>query len=176
MARNKNYGKPSYHRNYRLRRVRMAAAIGAGALASVDVQSGVLGDPTEDKLRVISVEFAYAWGGKQPADDGCQFGLAHSDYSAAEIEECLEAQGAIDLGDKLAQEQSNRLVREIGIMSGGDSAAGGIMFNDGRPVKTRLNWLLAAGDQLQLWIRNSSAVIWTTGSTVSVTGNLWVKD
>lgn len=163
-------------RNFNLRRVRVNASIGAGALAPVTVTSGSMTDAVSDPMRFISLHASYAWGGKQVADDGCTFGVAHSDYTAAEIEECLEETGAMDIGDKIAQEKANRLVREIGQISGGDSAAGGIMFNDGKPVKTRLNWFMSTGDSLQLWIRNASGVVWTTGSTITIAGNLWVKD
>ncbi len=156
----------------------MAASVGLGALAAADVVSGVIGDPAEDKLRFISLNASYSWANKTDIDDGCEFGLAHSDYTAAEIEECLEAQGAIDLGDKVAQEQANRLVRSIGTISGpsAPAAAGGIQWNDGRQHKVRLNWLMAAGDQLQLWMRNGSSAVYTTGSSITAQGDLWVKD
>ncbi len=163
-------------RRFNLRRVRVTASVGAGALASLDVTAGAVGSAVADKVRFISVKFAYALSGAQVEDDSYEFGLAHSDYTAAEIEECLESQTAIDLGDKVAQERANRLVRVIGTFGSVRSAAGGSMFNDGRPVKTKLNWLMAAGDNLQLWIRNGSAVIYTTGSTITITGDLWVKD
>ncbi len=130
-------------------------------------------------MRFMSVNASYAWsdlaGG---ADDACTFGFAHSDYSAAEVEECLEAGATMDLGNKVAQEQANRLVRQIGTISGPSAGVGssGFSFNDGKPIKTRLNWLMAIGDRLNLWIRNSSGVIWTTGSSVTIVGDLWVKD
>ncbi len=148
-----------------------------GALASLTVVLGALTAQVSDKLRVISIRATYTWADIQAViDDGLTFGLAHSDYSAAEVEECLEANTAIDLGDKVAQERANRLVREIGAISGQVDIGGGLMFNDGRPVKTRLNWLLAAGDQLNIWVRNSSGVVWTTGSEIVTSGEIWVKD
>ncbi len=154
----------------------MAASGTVGALASTDVASSVIGDPAEDKLRFISLNASYSWTGKTTVDDALEFGLAHSDYTASEIEECLESQGSIDLGDKIAQEQANRLVRTIGTISGDATQAGGVPFNDGKQIKTRLNWLMAAGDQLQLWVRNGSAIVYSVGSNVSVVGELWVKD
>ncbi len=112
------------------------------------------------------------------ADGGFEFGVAHSDYSAAEIEESLEASGAIDVGDKVAQEQSNRLVRTIGTISpsGIDTIGGEVGFLGGRPVKTRLNWLLSIGDTLQAWVRNSTGTVYTTGSSLGWGGDMWVKD
>ncbi len=142
----------------------------------MDVASGVLIGPFLNKLRVVSVIAAYSWTGNQPEDDSMEFGIAHGDYTAAEIEECLESQGSVDFGDKIEQERANRLVRSIGIITGGEAAAAGGAFNDGKPVKTRLNWLLTEGESTVMWVRNGSGVIYTTGSNLVVSGDMWVKD
>ncbi len=171
--------KPRKRRTFNLRKVRIASSTSIGALATLDVTSGTITNAPTDKIRFISVDLAYSWSDKTPADDGLEFGLAHGDYSAAEIEECLEAQSAIDVGDKTEQERADRLVRTVGIISGGGdgvAAAGGSVFNDGKPMKTKLNWLMGAGDQLQVWVRNGSATVYTTGGSILTQGNLWVKD
>ncbi len=174
----KNYGKKSYHKNYRLRKVRIAASAALGALATKDVVVSAITSAVADKLRLISVNFSYTWVDIAAAvDGGMEFGLCHSDYSAAEVEECLEAANSIDLGDKVTQEQANRLVRSIGSMSSVSAATGQeAVFNDGRKMKTRLNWLLSAGDTLNVWMRNGSGIVYTTGSSIEIQGELWVKD
>ncbi len=114
---------------------------------------------------------------QQITDDGLQFGFAHSDYTAAEIEECLENTASMDLGDKIAREQADRWVRVIGAFNGlATAAGGGVQFNDGKPVKINLNWLMAAGDTLNMWMRNSSGTVYLTGSSIATQGSLWVKD
>ncbi len=165
-------------RRFTLRKVRIASSPDVGALAAGDVTAVAITNATADKLRFITLDASYTWADiQQITDDGMTFGLAHSDYSAAEIEECLESFTAIDLGDKVAQERSNRLVREIGTFSSVTSAAGsGAQFNDGKPVKTKLNWLMSAGDQLNIWFRNGSGIVYVDGSSVTVNGTLWVKD
>ncbi len=163
----------------RPRKVRLAASIAAGALTAGDVTFNALTAVATDSYRLLSVKNSYSWTDIQAViDDGLEFGLAHSDYSAAEIEECLESQASIDLGDKVAQEQANWLVRSLGRISSNGVAAGGgsIPFNEGRPLKTKLNWKMSTGDSLSLWIRNGSGVVWTTGSEVSVIGDFWVID
>ncbi len=161
-----------------MRQVRINAAVTVGALASLTVVKGVIHASSTNMFRVISLNCSYSWSGIAAAiDDGMEFGIAHSDYTAAEIEECLEASGAIDQGDKVAQEQANRLVRSIGIMSGsGPIVDGQRSFNEGRKQRTKLNWLLGIGDTLVLWMRNGSGVVWTTGSTALVAGDMWIKD
>ncbi len=156
-----------------LRKVNQVSRVTPGALASGVPVTQALHTAAADKLRVISVNHSFAWIDKAAADEGAEFGYAHSDYTAAEIEECLEAFTSIDLGDKIAQEQANRLVRSVGTIAG--DASGG-RFADGRKVKTRLNWLLAAGDAIHLWVRNSSGTVWITGSEILVNGEMWVKD
>ncbi len=102
--------------------------------------------------------------------------MAHSDYTAAEVEECLEAQTAINPGNKVGQEQANRLVRSVGTVAGQGLAGASLGFNDGKPVKTKLNWHMAIGDALNVWIRNGSQVVYTTGSALRVQGTIWIKD
>ncbi len=164
-------------RRFDLRKVRVHAKSAAGALATLDVITNAIINASTDTYRLMSIIASYSWVDIAAAiDDGCTFGLAHSDYTAAEVEECLEAIAAINRGDKIAQEQSNRLVREIGSIESVDVALGSRVFNDGRKLKTKLNWFMSIGDQLNLWIRNASGVVWTTGSSVAVDGNIWIKD
>lgn len=165
-------------RAFNLRRVRVSATVATGALAAADVIVAAVTAAVTDPLRIMSVNLTYNWAAIAAlADDGLEFGLSHSDYSAAEVEECLEQSGSIDLGSKIAQEQANRLVRSIGLISGSVTTInGGLMFNDGRQLKTKLNWRMSSGDTLNLWIRNGSGVIWTTGGAVVCQGDMWVKD
>ncbi len=166
-------------RRFNLRKVRINSSLSIGALASADVVAAAVTNATSNTLRFMSLIASYSISNLAATiDDAFTFGCAHSDYSAAEIEECLEAGGSMDIGDKIAREQADRLVREIGTISGsaGTPVAGGVQFNDGRPVKTRLNWLMAIGDTLQLWVRNGSGTVYTTGNNLTISGNLWVKD
>ncbi len=171
----KNHGRR--RRRFNLRKVRVAQGFGVGALAALDVVSGAITDAATDPYRLVTADLAYKLVDLGAAiDDGQEFGLAHSDYTAAEIEECLEAQTSIDLGNKLAQEQANRLVRTVGVLTGDAIASGGKFFMDGQPVKVKLNWRMSSGDTLNLWIRNASSIIWSSGAAMTALGNLWIKD
>ncbi len=166
-------------RKFNLRKVTINTAVAAGALAAGDVIGGAVTASAVETYRLMSVDCSYNWSNIGAIiDDGATFGLAHGDYTDAEIEECLEATGSIDLGDKLAQEKTNRLVRSIGTISnsGALAAAGGASFADGRRVKTKLNWEFQTGKTLTLWIRNASATVWTTASSVTMAGDIWIKN
>ncbi len=164
-------------RKFNLRRVRVNSFITVGALASGDVTEGSITASVSNPLRIMSANLTYALTDLGAAiDDGQEFGLSHGDYTAAEVEEALEASAGINLNDKIGNEQANRLVRVIGTLVGDPVADGSKTFNDGRPKKTKLNWYIGIGQTLALWIRNSSDTVWTTGAGLSVTGDLWVKD
>lgn len=168
--------KPVRRRRFNLREVRIAGSTAPGALASLDVISSAMTAVATDTYRLITIKMSYAWNDTAAAiDDGAQFGVSHSDYTDAEVEECLEASTAIDLGDKVAQERANRLVRQIGLFGGAATAAAGQQFNDGRPVKTKLNWKMGIGDQLNLWVRNSSGTVWSAGSALVFNGSIWIQ-
>ncbi len=168
-------------RRFSLRKVKVAASMSIGALAALDVVTAAGTSSTTNTLRVMSVDCAYAISDLQAqADDSFQFGWVHSDYSAAEIEEALEATLSMDIGNLVeSRERAQRLVREIGILNPTGliaSGGGGFSFRHGERVKTRLNWALAIGDTLNLWVRNASGVIYTTGTSLVANGDLWVKD
>ncbi len=108
------------------------------------------------------------------------FGVAHSDYTDAEIQEVIDATASWNEGDKVAQEVAKRQVRKIGILvNSPDGAATGVTtFNDGRKLKTKLNWILLQGQTLRLWAFNmgTSAIV-TTVPVLTAEGkaHLWPK-
>ncbi len=169
--------KKKGRRKFNLRRVRINTQTQCGALATQDLIAAAMINTSANKYRIITVKASYSWVNiAAVADDGMTFGLAHSSYTDAEIEECLEAVTSIDIGNKVAQEQANRLVREIGAIESVDVVSGSRVFNDGRLTSTKLNWLIGIGDTVQLWVRNASGTVWTTGSALFVNGSIWVKD
>ncbi len=107
------------------------------------------------------------------------FGVAHSDYSDAEIEAVIENAGSWDTGDKVQQEIAKRLVRQIGVFaSSGLDAVHDQVVNDGKPIKTKLNWMLQTGDTLKMWVFNrSGSALATTVPVLKADGhaNLWQR-
>ncbi len=106
-------------------------------------------------------------------------GVAHSDYTAAEIEAWIENTGSWSEGDLVSQEVAKRKIRKVGIF---DDMVGGAaeinVLNEGRPIRTKLNWILTTGQSLQLWAYNlGTASFATTDPTVDVQGivHLWPR-
>ena len=127
----------------------------------------------DDATLVSSIVGKWAIEGLTAGEGPIEVGVAHGDYTLAEIEEYLENTGSWNESDKVqSREVARRLVRSVGILSSDED-----MINDGKPVKTKLNWLLNEGQTLDLWAYNISTGQLTTGAIVHLTGhaNLWPK-
>lgn len=105
-------------------------------------------------------------------------GLAHSDYTDAEIEEFLEVTGSWDEGNLGHQEQASRRVRVVGTFPSSDQALGVTTLNDGKPITTKCGFMLLTGQTAQFWAYNSgSNALTVTSAELTVVGhaNLWPK-
>lgn len=150
------------------RRPYVTVSLTLTTLATKDLLSDTLSNAVDEKCRWMSIEAAYSLVNLTTGDGPIMFGVAHPDYSDPEIEEAIEAFGAVTLADKIANERANRLVRVIGVLTEQETA-----FRGGNLVKTRLNWMLATGQQPKVWAYNQGAALLSTGSEVTVQG--WIN-
>ncbi len=171
VAKARNYGKKSYHRSFRLRRVRVSPEQPLLTLASDTALIVDVAPAADGAYRCISISGVHAIVNLAAVDGPVTVGFAHGDYTIAEIKACLEQAGAISVGNKTAQEVANRQVRVVGVISGLHA-----VLNDGRPIKTRLNWLIPIGKTVSLFAFNESTGVLITGSRQTFTGDMWVKD
>ncbi len=105
-------------------------------------------------------------------------GLAHSDYTDAEIQEVIDNSRSWEEQDLIGQEVGKRKVKIVGIFQGFDSPTADMVLKDGMPIKTKLNWILNSGQTLRVWAYNLGTVaIGTTVPIVHCEGhaNLWPK-
>ena len=122
-------------------------------------------------MRVVSVKCTVNANGITAANGPFTVGFAHGDYSVTEIKECLEAAASLDVGNKVAIEQANRLVRIIGTLDAEDSR-----LNDGNIISTKLNWFFPSDKKLNFFAFNESTSPADTGASIKVAGDMWVKD
>ncbi len=150
-------------------RVPVATGVDLGALVAGDLASAAIGPTMKNEGRVSSVELAWSLRDLSNEEGPIYFGVAHPDYTSAEIEESVEAD-VTGPGQMIERERGNRLVRMIGVFSGqGEDEK----FNDGRPVKTKLNWVFQdASKPLAYWAYNISTVTLTTGARLVGIGHL----
>ncbi len=131
-----------------------------------------------ESARLTSIVATYSISDFTPAvDDGpITVGIAHGDYTAAEIEEVLENSGSWAAGNLVAKEIANRKIRRIGTFDlsavQASTVGGAAVLNDGKAIKTKLNWLLRTGQTLKLWAYNEGSGALVTGSSVSIQGHV----
>ncbi len=112
----------------------------------------------------------------QPSDGPIWVGLAHSDYTDAEVEEWIEEGASWDAGDMVATREINRrLIRQVGVFQNVSSATGTEVLNDGRPITTKCRWGLTTGQTVRFWVYNSGNGALVSGAILHVNGhaNLW---
>lgn len=158
-------------RKFNLRKVRVTPGVALSTLGSVTAITVGCTGSADGAYRCVSINGAWALTGLTEGEGPITVGYAHSDYSVTEIKEALEAITSINVGDKIAQEKANRLVRVVGTLNDGQSAD----LNDGEPVKTRLNWLIPIGKEINVFAYNEGTTL-TTGASVNMSGDMWIRD
>ncbi len=162
---------PKTRRRFSLRRVRVTPSVALGALVSGIVVKGGISGAAPNTYRAISSDQVWSLEGLTSGEGPVVVGYAHSDYTVTEIKEAIDAAASIDPGLKIERERAGRLVRIVGIITSDVDR-----LNDGKPLKTRLNWLITPGDEVNIFAMNESGATLSTGAVLHITGNLWVKD
>ncbi len=150
------------YRGYR--KLPVTTNLAMGTTTQNTVVSAINTETFSEIRRILSTELVWSLEDLTDLDGPIEVGIAHSDYSNTEVEECLEAGGAWDEGNLVSQEQAKRLVRTVGILTEEEP-----ILNEGMPVKTRLNWRISTGDTLRWWARNRGDDL-TTGSFLDISG------
>ncbi len=140
-----------------------------------------LTDTVIDRTLVSSVVATYTLSGVSiGADIGpVEVGVAHGDYTLAEVEAYLELATSWNEIDMIDKEIQSRKIRRIGVFDSPQGGAGGAYtLNDGKAIKTKLNWILTNGQGLNFWCYNlGTAAFSTTDPNVNIRGhaNLWPR-
>jgi len=168
MATRKRAGKRRVQQ--RIRKIPISNTIPLGVLATKDALVQATLNAGDTEFVVMSLEGTWFWDSAAAGDGPISVGFAAPGYTAAQVEEAIEAAGAIDIGNPVAQEQANRLVRTVGTCSDVRPS-----LQDGRIIKTKLNWRIAIGDQLQVFVYNQEGGPLVTGSAVLFQGHAWIR-
>ncbi len=140
-------------------------------------------DTVIDRTLVSSVVATYTLSNLAEAANAgpIEVGVAHSDYTLAEIEAFLELASSWNETDLIDKEIQSRKIRRIGVFDSPAAATAGTgayTLNDGRPMKTKLNWIMTNGQGLQFWFYNlGTAALATSDPNVNIRGhaNLWPR-
>lgn len=149
-----------------------SASVTVGALAAGSVATG----PTDSFERhgyFISADLTVAKRSGTAGEGPLHVYLAHSDYTAAEIQEFIDnADGFGETDDLIAKEKSRRLIRYVGAFPGVDPDE---VLNDGRPVRIRGRFRVGAGDAVNLAVYNTAGAQLTTGTIVTCRGRFYYR-
>ncbi len=178
LAKRRGGGRKGRARMGRYLRGNVDELLDLGTLAARTLTVGPFDDTVLERTRISSLVATWSLSSLTGGDSigPILVGVAHSDYSSAEIEEVIENTGSWNEGNLVEREVAMRKVRIVGQM--GRSAVGETSYlNEGQVVKTKLNWILPAGSTLDLWAYNLGTVaLATTDPDLHVEGhaNLWV--
>ncbi len=150
-----------------------------GTLAAADVITTSLGN-VNGRTKVSSIKAVHSMSGFTVIDNAgpIMVGVCHGDYSDQEVEDWIEQSESTswDRGDLPAAEISGRKIRKIGTFEQVGQSLGTQVLNDGKPITTKLNWILEDGQSIRLWAYNTGTVaVGTTDPQVVTDGhaNLW---
>ncbi len=151
-----------------------------GTLAGNTLISTGPSDTVDDTTWCSSVNCIYSLSDytAAAADGPILIGIAHSDYTDAEIEEWIENTTGWSQADKVSQEVSRRKIRQIGVFPTPDSATLYSVLNDGRNITTKAGWMLSEGQNITFWMYNmGTSALATTDPRFRAQGhaNLWPK-
>ncbi len=148
--------------------------IDGGTLAAGTAILGATQTVTETTL-ITSVVATYGFSGFTGGDNigPVSVGVAHSDYTLSEVEAFLEQTSGWQQGNLVSREIAARKIRRIGMFVVEAASAGeAAVLNDGRPIKTKLNWLVMTGQGLNFYIYNhGTAAFATTDPQMEVDGH-----
>ncbi len=157
-------------RRSRVRPLRVSEQLALGAQTSESVVKGNFDDSVSEKTFLLSLEANWSYSEHTPDQGSITVGIAHSDYTAAEILEWYDATSAWDTGNLVAQEQNRRKIRQVGVFSG--ALAQGDL-NDGKSIKTPLKFIVETGATLQIWAISHDTSTLTSGTVINVDGKVW---
>ncbi len=135
------------------------------ALATKDVVLAIFDQAVKDRTLISSLVATWSIAEWTPTANAgpIMVGVSHSDYTAAEIEEWIESTGSWNEGDLVQQEVANRKIRQVGVFQQMGNLLSDSVLNDGKPIKTKLKWILLEDQTLNLWAYNMG------GSSVATT-------
>ncbi len=147
-------------------------------LAAVTLLGVNVTDSVQEKAWLSSVVLRWDLEGMlASADSGPVLcGIAHSDYSDAEIEAWVEQATGWAEGDLVSREIGSRKIRQVGTFLVPSATAGNIqVLNDGKPVRTKCGWMLMTGQTVRVWAYNLGQAALTGSPALHSVGhaNIW---
>ncbi len=168
-------------RNWQTIEIDVVIDIGTPGIPAKSLIAALISETADNKFIATSLEATYQLTVEQAAEPNSiaavSFGVAKSDYSAAEVETWVENSSGFKRENLISQEISKRMIKQIGMFSPrAVTAAQQVVatINEGMPIKTRLNWRILANTTLLFWVYNGgpTAIVVAANQKVHVLGQL----
>ena len=150
---------------------RINKELALGTLADNTLLSATVGTNAGQESWLISADLTWALSGHTAGEGPILVGIAHEDYSDAEIEAAIEATTDWIVHDQIGQELAKRKVRVVGHFSG---VGVDETLNDGKPIRTKCNWRNGPDDTFKFWAYSQAASL-TTGTLIHVNGKAFLR-
>ncbi len=147
MAKKRGRGKRASMGPYIRGNIEEDFSIGTLAANTGAVQANT--DTVNGRTWLSSIVATWSLSGATKADNvgPLECGIAHSDYTLAEIAEWIQLSTGWDAGDLVSREIQNRKIRRVGVFS--QIGSGGVgstdVLGEAGPIKTKLGWMLEQG-------------------------------
>ncbi len=142
------------------------------AIVNNGIESSTLVDASDQECFLISMDVNMSLGTHIAGEGPLFVGVAHGDYSEAEILEWFQQSNGLSTGDLVTREQAKRLIREIGVFSGVGTEE---VMNDGKKIRVPLKFRLQDGVNLNLFTVNLSGATLTANSQINAVGKIYAK-
>ncbi len=137
-----------------------------GTLADETVIKTSLLNAFGEDIFIMSIDCTFALREFSVNEAPLFFGYAHGDLTVAEILEAINAE-VTDPDDIIANEFARRPVRKVGGFVGDEVEP---IYNDGKKVRQRIKFSVGDGHTIDVWVKNQSGAILTTGAILELDG------
>lgn len=161
--------KRSRKRNANFAAIPVSAALTLSTLADATLLSQVLVGTLAEDLWAIAAHLTWAIRGQTVGEGPLFVGVADGDLTDAEIEEKIELV-YVDPADRIAVERAGRAVRNAGAFP---SIAIDEVIQDGKVIKTKMNFMEGNGKTIKFWVYNRSGAALTGGALIQVFGYVY---
>ncbi len=163
--------KTSKRRRGGVKAIRVDATTTLGALASGVFITGILIPTVEQEHFAISMDISVTMGDHTVAQGPLAVGVAHGDYTVAEISEWFNSTGVM-AGDQIALERSRRKIRDICALDGEATTEKAF---DGSVKRIPLRFKVEDGESVNIWAMNQDDDPLTTGTFIRVYGKYFYR-
>lgn len=144
----------------------------ADNLAASTLVSGTFTQTVVDDMYLVSVDIICSYRAGAAPSGPVMVGLAHSDYSDAEIEAWVELTDSWDTSNLTEQEIRRRKIRRIGTFAGASVSE---TLNDGKPIRVPLRFRVEESKTLKFWVFNQSGAALNADFECPISGQVYAK-